>query len=55
MNLEKNDKWRMQDVKMILRIPVGQTIYLNEEMRNIIYDIGNVTNTWDSDMWIATT
>ena len=50
MSLEKNDKWRMQDVKMILRIPVGQTIYLNENMRHIIYDIGNVTNTWDSDM-----
>ncbi|MGE0638285.1 MAG: PspC domain-containing protein [Bacteroidia bacterium] len=50
MSIEKNDKWRMQDVKMILRIPVGQTIYLNENMKHIIYDIGNVTNTWDSDM-----
>jgi phage shock protein PspC (stress-responsive transcriptional regulator) len=50
MQLEQGDKWRFQDVKMILHIPVGQTIYLNKEMKSIIYDIDNVTNTWDSDM-----
>lgn len=50
MSLDKKDKWRMQDVKMILHIPVGQTIYLNKSMKHIIYDIGNTSNTWDSDM-----
>lgn len=50
LGLDKNEKWRLQEVKMILRLPVGQTIYLNEEMKDIIYDVGNVTNTWDSDM-----
>jgi phage shock protein PspC (stress-responsive transcriptional regulator) len=50
MHLEQGDKWRFQDAKLILRIPVGQTIFMSEDMRHIIYDIGNVTNTWDSDM-----
>jgi len=50
MYLEQGDKWRFQDVKMILHLPVGQTIFLSKEMKSIIFDIDNVTNTWDSDM-----
>jgi phage shock protein PspC (stress-responsive transcriptional regulator) len=50
MYLEQGEKWRFQDVKMILRIPVGQTIFMSKQMTNIIFDIDNVTNTWDSDM-----
>lgn len=56
--LSKDDKWRMQEVKMVLRLPVGQTVFLNDDMKHIIYDIGNITNTWDYDMvnrrWIMT-
>jgi len=44
------DRWRNQDVKLELRIPVGKTILLTEEMERIIYDIKNVTNTYDGDM-----
>lgn len=58
MSLNKDDKWRFQDVKMTLKLPVGQTIFLDEEMKNIIFDISNVTNTWDNDMvnrrWMMT-
>ena len=50
MYLERGDKWRFQNAKLVLRIPVGQTIYLNENMESIIFDIGNVTNTYYSDM-----
>lgn len=50
LSLNKSDKWRFQDVKMTLKLPVGQTIFLSNEMKDIIYDIGNVTNTWDGDM-----
>lgn len=53
-----NNKWRAQDIRMVLKLPVGQTVYLHENMKEIIYDIGNITNTWDSDMvnrrWIMT-
>ena len=46
----KEDKWRGQSVKIILKVPVGYEIYLNKNMRNIIYDIENTTNTYDGDM-----
>lgn len=49
-SMDKMQKWRDQQVKMILRVPVGKTIYLSERMKHIIFDIKNVTNTLDSDM-----
>ena len=50
--------WRTQDVELELLLPVGYTIHLDEEMIQIIYDIDNVTGTYDGDMvgrrWIMT-
>lgn len=44
------DKWRVQEVELELRLAEGTTILLTEEMERIIYDIDNVTNTYDGDM-----
>ncbi len=44
------DKFRKQDVTAILRIPVGKVIYLDKSLESLIYDIENVTNTYDGDM-----
>ncbi len=46
----KEDKWRGQDVKMRLRMPVGSTIYLANGMEHLIDNIQNVNNAWDGDM-----
>ncbi len=52
------DKFRFQNVTAILKLPVGQIIYLDKSVENLIYDIENVTNTYDGDMierrWIMT-
>lgn len=48
--IEKNDKWRAQDVFVVLHVPRGKTIFFDKSMRSIIYDIENTTNTWDGDM-----
>lgn len=57
-DLEKGTKWRAQEVKLILKVPVGQTIVLKQGMEEIIYDIDNTTNTWDGKMigykWLMT-
>jgi hypothetical protein len=57
-SVDAKQKWRDQRVKIILKVPVGKTIYLSENTKNLIYDIENVTNTWDGDMigrrWIMT-
>lgn len=44
------DKFRFQDVTAILKLPVGQVIYLDKSVENLIYDIENTTNTYDGDM-----
>ena len=46
----KDMKYRGQHVKLILKVPVGKSVFLKEGSRNIIYDIKNVTNTYDGDM-----
>jgi len=48
--LEKESKWRDQEVHITLKVPEGKAIYLSDEMIDIIYDIENVSNTWDGDM-----
>ena len=52
------DKFRMQDVKVILKVPVGKVLYLDKSLEDFMYDIENVTNTYDGEMvnrrWIMT-
>jgi len=48
--LEEDSKWRDQEVLITLKVPEGKAIYLSDEMIDIIYDIENVSNTWDGDM-----
>ena len=48
--LDENTKWRDQEVKITVKVPEGKAIYLDDKMIDIIYDIENVSNTWDNDM-----
>lgn len=42
--------WRMQDLKLVLRVPVGKVLKLDNNMQYFLYDVDNVTDTWDQDM-----
>lgn len=52
------DKFRNQSVEISIALPVGKSIYLSESSTDIIYDIENVSNTWDGKMightWLMT-
>jgi len=48
--LDKGSKWRDQELKITVKVPEDKAVYLSEDMIRIIYDIENVTNTWDGDM-----
>ena len=57
-DIEEGDKWRNQNLRLVLKIPVGKVVYLSPNMKNIIYDIDNVRNVYDGEMlnrrWIMT-
>ena len=48
--LKEGDKWRDQRMFITLKVPEGKSIFLDEKMVDIIYDIENVTNTYDREM-----
>jgi hypothetical protein len=48
--LPKGSKFRGQKLQLILKVPVGKAVFLSDEMEDIIYDIKNVTNTYDGNM-----
>jgi hypothetical protein len=48
--LNDNAKWRDQEVSMVLKVPEGKSVFMNEKMEPIIHDIENVNNMWDGDM-----
>jgi hypothetical protein len=43
-------KIRGQEIQLTLHIPEGASVILDEQMDDIIYDIKNVTNTYDGEM-----
>ncbi len=45
-----NEKFRMQEIDVILKVPRGKVVFLDKSLVNIIYDIENTTNTYDADM-----
>lgn len=48
--IPEDELWRSQNVKLELLLPVGYTIHLSDEMKRMIYDIDNVSNTSDRNM-----
>lgn len=57
-SIAKDGKWRNQNLKLGLRLPVGTKIFLDRSMSRLIYDIENINNFEDRDMlgkyWIMT-
>ncbi|MFQ5334563.1 MAG: hypothetical protein ACE5DN_00655, partial [Flavobacteriales bacterium] len=49
-SIEKDDKWRVQQLDIEVRVPEGKTVFIAKGMEQIIYDIQNATNTRDKDM-----
>lgn len=45
-----SDKFRDQDVEISIGLPVGKSIFLTESSDWFIYDIKNITNTYDGKM-----
>ena len=60
--INQKDKWRFQRYHITLKVPVGKAVYFDEatygDEYKVIYDIKNVTNTYDGDMvgktWLMT-
>jgi phage shock protein PspC (stress-responsive transcriptional regulator) len=45
-----SDKFRKQEVKVSLGVPEGKTVFLDRDADRVIYDIKNVSNTFDYEM-----
>lgn len=48
--LPSDVKFRGQKIRLILKVPVGKSVFLGESTEDVIYDVKNVTNTYDGDM-----
>ncbi len=48
--IDKSEKYRAQKMQLILRVPKGGKVYLDNSLRGFIYDIKNVSNILDHDM-----
>lgn len=48
--LDEGSRWLQQEVDITVKVPEGKSVYLGDELIKIIYDIENVSNTWDGDM-----
>jgi hypothetical protein len=46
----KETKWRAQEMRLILEVPVGKVLVMRRGMESIIYDIKNEQDVLDEDM-----
>ena len=46
----KAHKIRGQQVRVKLYLPIGKSVYFDKSIRDVIYNIPNVTDTYDGDM-----
>jgi len=57
-DIPKGEKFRAQEVRVVVYVPKGKMVHLANNIGSVIYNIENVTNTWDGDMvnrrWIMT-
>ena len=56
--LDREQKFRDQSVTVILYLPEGYSVFIDESLAEVLYDVDNVQNTWDFEManqrWIMT-
>jgi hypothetical protein len=48
--IKQDGKWRGQEIEITVKVPEGKSVFLADDMEEIIHDIDNVSNTWDGDM-----
>jgi len=53
-----DDKFRIQDVYIILKLPLGKVVCINSSLKNVLYETGNISDFSSSDVinkcWIMT-
>ncbi len=49
-SINTSGKFRAQNIRLILKLPVGKSIFLSKDTEMILDDIDNVTDTGDEDM-----
>lgn len=49
-SINTSGKFRAQNIRLILKLPVGKSVFLSKDTEMILDDIDNVTDTGDEDM-----
>jgi hypothetical protein len=57
-SIPTDEKFRGQNMRVVLFLPIGTSVHLDESVIDVLDDVKNVTNTWDGDMvahtWMMT-
>ena len=49
-SIDKSKKFKGQSIDLTVYIPLGQIVYFDKSLENILHDVQNTSNTWDGDM-----
>lgn len=50
VSYQAEDKFRCQEARFILQVPMGKSVFLRKNSRPMLDDISNTTDTYDGDM-----
>lgn len=49
-NVSNDERWKFYNAKVILRLPKGTRICIDESTKHLLYDIKNIEDYWDENM-----
>lgn len=56
--ISNDERWKFYSTKIIVRIPVGTKIFIDESTKHLLHNVRNVNDYWDEQMinktWIMT-
>ena len=50
LTIQQNDKWRAQEVKVVLYLPLGKTVFIPKSYKYLLDDVKNYHDTYDTRM-----
>lgn len=48
--IQEGTKWRVPQLKIIVKVPEGKQVFISEEMEKLLHDVENVDHLWDFEM-----
>ena len=56
--LDRRSRFQAQEIRVVVKVPIGTTVYLDSQLKELLYAVKNTEDTWSSNLvgreWVMT-